>query len=214
MGLFQKQPIRQEIVLPYTLSTKDADRLLIIGLGNPGKKYTSTRHNIGYGVVEKVAADLQFPPFSTNNAFAAEIAEQTIGSAKIIIAKPLTFMNESGTSVQKISHYYKIPLNKIVVVHDELSIKFGQIRTRVGGQSAGHNGVKSVINHCGEAFGRVRIGIKNATTPIDDTSSFVLSSFSKAEQPFLQALITEASLVVSECIYSGTLPHDTRSIML
>ena len=214
MGLFQKQPIRQEIVLPYTLSTQTKGQLLIVGLGNPESKYDGTRHNIGFAVIDKIAADLQFPSFSSNKNFEALIAEQTIGTSKVLLAKPTTYMNESGSSVQKIAHYYKISLENIVVIHDELSISFGQIRMRIGGQSAGHNGIKSVISHCGSEFGRIRIGIKNKHTPKDDTSSFVLSSFTADEQSHIGTLKNEASLVAQEFIYSNRLPHDTRTIMI
>ena len=214
MGLFQKQPIRQEIVLPYTLSTQVKGQLLIVGLGNPEKKYEGTRHNIGFDVADKLAHDLQFPPFSQNTSLNALITEQAVGSNKVYIAKPTTYMNESGTSVQKIAHYYKIALENIVIIHDELSIPFGQIRMRIGGQSAGHNGIKSIITHCGSDFGRIRIGIKNKFTPKDDMSKFVLSKFSCDEQPHIDTLTTEASLVASEFIYSATLPHDTRTILL
>ena len=214
MGLFQKQPIHQEIVLPYTLSTQTKGLLLIVGLGNPEAKYDGTRHNIGFAVIDKIAADLQFPSFSQNKNFDALMSEQTIGTSKVLLAKPTTYMNESGTSVQKIAHYYKISLENIVVIHDELSISFGQIRMRIGGQSAGHNGIKSIISHCGSDFGRIRIGIKNKFTPKDDTSAFVLSKFTTDEQSHIDTLTTEASLVASEYLYSGTLPHDTRTIII
>lgn len=214
MGLFQKQPIRQEIVLPYTLTTNDSGRLLIVGLGNPGAKYAGTRHNIGFAVVDKLAQDMGFADFTPNKDFTAEITEHTIGNKKVLLAKPSTYMNESGIAVQKISQFYKIPLSDVVVVHDELSIAFGQIRMRVGGQSAGHNGIKSLIAHCGADFGRIRIGVKNEFTPKDDTSNFVLSKFTKEEKTHLPALITEATLVISERIYGGSLPHDTRTILL
>lgn len=214
MGLFQKQSIRQEIVLPYTLSTQTNGRLLLIGLGNPGAKYNGTRHNIGFATIDKIAKNLEFPVFTKNSTFNALVTEQTIGANKILFAKPTTFMNESGVCVQKIVHYYKIPLENVVVIHDELSIVFGQIRMRIGGQAAGHNGIKSIITHCGSDFGRIRIGIKNELTPKDDTSSFVLSKFTTSEKTHLDTLTTEASLVASEFIYSGTLPHDTRTILL
>lgn len=214
MGLFQKQEIRKELVLPYTLATSETKRLLVVGLGNPGKKYDGTRHNIGFSVLDEVAKNGNFPEFAIHKDFNAEITEQSIGVTKIMLAKPTTYMNESGTSVQKIAQFYKIPLENIVVVHDELSIAFGQIRMRVSGQSAGHNGIKSIIQHCGQEFGRIRVGIRNEYTPKDDTSDFVLGSFTSEEKKHLPALVNEASLVVNEYMYSGVLPHDTRSILL
>lgn len=214
MGLFQKQPVKEELVLPYALHEQVNRTVLIVGLGNPGAKYQSTRHNIGFAVVDVLASDLQFQAFSQHKQFGALVAEQTVGNAKVILAKPTTYMNDSGLAVQKMTHYYKIPLENTVVIHDDLAINFGQIRMRIGGQSAGHNGIKSIIQHCGSDFGRIRVGIKNALTPKDDTSDFVLSNFTKEEKPHIPALATEASLVATEFIYGGTLPHDTRTILL
>ena len=214
MGLFQRQPLHQSLKVPYTIGVAQTRRILIVGLGNPGKKYERTRHNIGFLVLDSLAASLDFPSFTTNKDFKADISEHTIGDTKVILAKPTTYMNESGQAVQRIAHFYKIPLQDIVVIHDELSIKFGQIRMRVGGQSAGHNGVQSVIQQLGPEFGRIRIGIKNEHTPKDDTSSFVLGTFSAQEKPHVASLVNEASLVANEYIYGGTLPHDTRSIIL
>lgn len=214
MGLFQKQPIRQEIVLPYRLDTQESDRILIVGLGNPGKKYESTRHNLGFMVADKLADQNQSPTFNLNKDFKSEISEAMLGSNKVIIAKPQTFMNESGQAVKAISSFYKIPSKNIVVVYDELSIPYGQIRMRVGGQAAGHNGIKSIISHIGPDFGRVRIGIKNSLLESLDTSDFVLKSFTKEEKSQLPILVNEAALVLNEYIYGGQLPHDTRTIII
>lgn len=214
MGLFQRQPVKEELVLPYALHAQVTRTVLIVGLGNPGAKYVPTRHNIGFKVLDTLANNLQFADFTLQKQFVAQLTEQTVGTAKVLLAKPTTYMNESGIAVHKIAHYYKIPVENIVVIHDDLAINFGQIRMRIGGQSAGHNGIKSVIQHCGNDFGRIRIGIKNALTPKDDTSDFVLSAFTKEEKQHIPALATEASLVTTEFIYGSTLPHDTRTIML
>lgn len=214
MALFQKQPIRHELVLPYTLSTSTSKTLLIVGLGNPGKTYSKTRHNLGFMVIDELANMLSLEAPKTNKGFAADISYGTAGSSKIILAKPNTYMNESGQSVRKIMDFYKIPVENLLVIHDELSIPFGQIRSRIGGQSAGHNGIKSVIAHASSAFGRIRIGIKNTQTPKDDTSDFVLAAFSKEEATHVETLVKEAALMASEYIYSGTLAHETRSILM
>jgi PTH1 family peptidyl-tRNA hydrolase len=214
VGLFQKQPIRQEIVLPYRLDTQESDRILIVGLGNPGKKYESTRHNLGFMVADKLADQNQSPTFNLNKDFKSEISEAMLGSNKVIIAKPQTFMNESGQAVKAITSFYKIPSKNIVVVYDELSIPYGQIRMRVGGQAAGHNGIKSIISHIGPDFGRVRIGIKNSLLDSLDASDFVLKPFTKDEKSQLPILVNEAALVLNEYIYGGQLPHDTRTIII
>ena len=214
MGLFVKKPLANELVMPYTLSLDTTNTLLIVGLGNPDAKYTKTRHNIGFMVIDHYANTQNAPAFSADAKLQAQITTASKGSSKLILAKPSTYMNNSGQSVQAIAHFYKIPLENIVIVHDELSIPFGQIRMRVGGQDAGHNGIKSVIQHCGPDFGRIRIGIQNKFVPKDDTSKFVLSPFSKQEQAHLPTLITEASLVIDELAYSGKISHETRSIIL
>ena len=214
MGLFQKQPIREEIVLPYALQAQANRIVLIVGLGNPGTKYDNTRHNIGFSVIDSLVHTLSMPELKLAAQFDAYLSQQTIATTKVIVIKPTTYMNESGVSVQKVAHYYKILPENIIVIHDELSIPFGTIRMRMGGQSAGHNGIKSVIQHCGSDFGRIRIGIKNSHTPKDDTSGFVLGQFNSDEKPHLTTIVTEAGLVVSEFIYGTSLPHDTRTILL
>lgn len=214
MALFQRNPQREEYVLPYSISHGFETTILIVGLGNPGAKYNGSRHNIGFAAIDELAKQLEFEEFKTNKDFKAEISSKTVGSYKVILVKPQTFMNESGQAVQAIAHFYKVSTDKIVVLHDELSIKFGQVRTRVGGQAAGHNGIKSLIAHLGPDFGRIRIGIKNIKTPKDDTSGFVLAKFNSDEKIHLVELVKESALVASEYVYSSELPHDTRNIII
>lgn len=213
MALFQKQPIRQELVLPYTISTNTSKTLLIAGLGNPGSKYSKTRHNIGFMVIDELSKALSLDTEKANKLLLANITSGNVGPSKVILAKPSTFMNESGQSVRKIMDYYKIPLENVIVIHDELSLNFGRIRSRQGGQSAGHNGIKSIISHAGSNFWRIRIGIKNSTVRSDDTSDFVLAKFTKNENENLNTIIKEASLMATEYIYGGSLSHETRSVI-
>jgi PTH1 family peptidyl-tRNA hydrolase len=214
MALFQRVPERKEYALPYTLSYGQSEFMLIIGLGNPGAKYAGTRHNIGFMVIDELAKQLEFDDFKENKDFKALTTLKTVGPHKVILAKPSTFMNNSGQSAQAIASFYKIPLSKIVTLHDELSINFGQIRARVGGQAAGHNGIKSLISHLGAEFGRIRVGIKNSQTPSGEASDFVLAKFNAEEKKVLPELIKESAIMTSEFIYSGDLPHDTRSIII
>lgn len=137
-----------------------------------------------------------------------------MGSTRVILLKPNTFMNLSGESAQALASFYHIDIAQIVAIYDELSIPFGQIRNRVGGQSAGHNGVKSLIQHLGADFGRIRIGIKNNIASKADASNFVLGKFTKSEQTHLPALLTEVNGIATEFIYGGTLPLDTRKILV
>lgn len=213
MALFQKQPIREELVVPYTLSMTATKTVLIVGLGNPGDEYAKTRHNVGFMALDYFGSHNNFDAWKETKKWSAAITERTVGSTRVILAKPQTFMNDSGRSVQAIAGFYKIAVSDVVVIHDELSIDFGQVRTRVGGQSAGHNGIKSIMAAIGDNFGRIRIGIKNELSAKTDASSFVLSAFSRIEQSYLDDICGEASGILTEYIYGGQLPHDTRSIV-
>ena len=124
-------------------------------------------------------------------------------------------MNLSGEAVQAVANFYKIAGDKVTVIHDELDIPFGQIRTRMGGSAAGHNGIKSVTQHLGENYGRVRIGIGPKDPPQIDSADFVLARFSKDQEAEMPNLIKEATAILSEYIYGGNeLMAETRSFLL
>ena len=212
MALFQKQPINYTVPISYSFGAQSAR--LIIGLGNPGDEHDQTRHNIGFLVLDDYANKNEFPAWQQSKKFKGHVTEKVIGAHKVILLKPNTYMNDSGQAVQAIKQFYHIQINELIVVHDELSIDFGQIRMRVGGQDAGNNGIKSVIQNIGSDFGRIRIGIKNDIAEKADASNFVLSKFTKDEQKHLPALCNEASAVITEWLYGGQLPHDTRSILI
>jgi peptidyl-tRNA hydrolase, PTH1 family len=214
MALFQRQPVRDELIVPYTISFGKQETLLIVGLGNPEDKYKSTRHNIGFEAVDEIAKQHGFDNFVLKKDFNALLSQQVLGGNKIILIKPQTYMNLSGQSVRAVMDYYKITPSNTVAIHDELAIPFGQIRMRIGGQSAGHNGVASVIEHCGADFGRIRVGIKNSLVPKNDTSEFVLKKFSKEELSNIPTLLNEINVIATEFMFSNQLPHDTRSIII
>jgi PTH1 family peptidyl-tRNA hydrolase len=211
MALFQRQPVNLSQNLPYTIAFSRAT-ILIVGLGNPGKKYDSTRHNIGYATVDNFAKTNDFEKFTSDKKFKGLISERVLGSNRVILFKPTTYMNLSGSAVRLVCDYYKIAPSSLLAVYDELSLDFGTIRTRIGGQSAGHNGVKSLIEHLGSDFGRLRIGINNEFAKNQDSSDFVLAKFSKDEQKSLPAILNEAGNLLTEYIYSGKLPEQTRSV--
>jgi PTH1 family peptidyl-tRNA hydrolase len=143
------------------------------------------------------------------------MAGGTLGDTRVIAIKPTTFMNLSGDAVQAVAHFYKIPAEKIVVVHDELDISFGQVRLRSGGSAAGHNGLKSVIGAIGEGFGRVRIGIGPKEPEQIDSADFVLQKFSKDQQSHMGELTREVSAILSEYSYGdGQLPQETRNFIV
>jgi len=185
---------------------------LIVGLGNIGDKYTKTRHNAGFMAVdflaEKIASDATTTTTSNTKTnvtewqeepkFKAFIAETTIGTdgEKTILAKPTTFMNLSGESIAKIMTFYKIPLENLTVIFDDIDLPLGTIRLREKGSAGTHNGMKSIIKLLGtEDFKRIRIGTESRgiTSPKEqDTASFVLSNFTKEEEKLLKKAIEEA----------------------
>jgi len=143
------------------------------------------------------------------------MATGRLGDTKVIAIKPTTFMNLSGEAVQAVAHFYKIPLERIVAVYDEIDVDFGQIRLRTGGGSAGHNGVKSLIEHLGEDFGRVRVGIGPKDHEQMDSADFVLAKFSAEEQAQIKNLTRETSAILSEYAYAGAqLPQETRNFLV
>lgn len=212
MALFYRQPKASDNIQFYTLGQNKT--VLIVGLGNIGKQYVDTRHNIGFTAIDQFASQNDFPEWIEKKDLKCHFATSTLGDAKVILIKPTTFMNLSGEAVQAAASFYKIAPENIVVVYDELDIPFGQIRTRVGGSAAGHNGVKSVIQHMGETFGRVRIGVGPKDPPQMDSADFVLARFSKEQQQNMPALLKEATAILSERVYGTQLLAETRSFLL
>lgn len=208
MGLFHRREQPQTEVL-YTVGIGDEKTKLIIGLGNPGKEYELTRHNTGFICVDAFAAN-ENGSWHAKNSLQSQICELRIGQTRIILCKPQTFMNLSGQAARAVQQFYKITNADTLSVYDELDIQFGQIRSRLGGSSAGHNGVKSLVSHLGEDFGRIRVGIANEHSSRTDSADFVLQKFSKAEQGGLDKLTTEVSAIINEYVFGGELASDTR----
>lgn len=188
--------------------------ILVVGLGNIGKKYDGTRHNIGFACVDNFAEQHNFPAWIEKKDLHAHLTKQVVGGTQVILIKPTTFMNESGQAVSAVQRYYRLPNSDTIAVHDEIDINFGQIRARVGGSAAGNNGVKSLIQHCGEDFGRIRIGVRNDLLEKMDSADFVLAKFNKEEQASLPELCREVSAMLSEYTASHELPHDTRNFLI
>ena len=130
---------------------------LLVGLGNPGNQYSRNRHNLGFMVVDRVLEKYQFPPFRAK--FNGEASIGLIGSNKTLILKPTTFMNESGRSVAAAVNFYKLKTEQVTVIHDDLDLSFGKIRIKKSGGHGGHNGLRSIDNHIGSNYQRIRIGI-------------------------------------------------------
>jgi PTH1 family peptidyl-tRNA hydrolase len=212
MAFFQKRPQAGDSIQFYSLGQNKT--ILVVGLGNIGKEYDNTRHNIGFTAVDRFVADSDFPAWVDKRDLKCHLTSTQLGDSKVIAIKPTTLMNLSGEAVQAVVHFYKINPDYIVVVHDELDIPFGQIRTRVGGSAAGHNGIKSITNVIGEQYGRVRIGIGPKVHEQQDSADFVLARFSAEQEAQMKNLTREASAILSEYCYSGQLPHETRSFIV
>ncbi len=212
MALFQRRPQMGESIQLYTLGLQKT--VLIVGLGNVGKEYENTRHNIGFECLDTFAKSQGFDKWINKKDLRCELVKQTIGESRVFLAKPTTMMNLSDKAVQALISFYKIPSDKVLVMHDELDIDFGQIRTRLGGSDAGHNGVKSIIASIGENFARVRIGIGPKKPNKIDSANFVLQKFSKEEQKHLPELEREASAILSEYVFGqGQLTAETRNFL-
>lgn len=211
MALFQKKP---QVSLGAPLYTVGASRaFLIIGLGNPGKKYDGTRHNIGFGALDNFAKANEFPKWVNKKDLKVQITANNLGPNRVILCKPSTYMNLSGQAASAVQQFYKLANSQTLAVYDELAIPFGQLRTRLGGSDAGHNGVKSLIEQIGEDFGRLRIGIGSDEAKKTKAETFVLKKFNKEEQGKLPIILQELNAMVTEFIFSGGLPHDTRSVL-
>ena len=173
---------------------------LVFAQGNPGPQFENTRHNISFTIVDRLIRE-QGTEFKPSNKFFAEIADYSLQGDKVIVAKPNTFYNETGHSLNAIKQYYKLDESDILIVHDELALPFGTLRSRIGGADAGNNGIKSINTHGGAATARLRIGIGNEQRSIMSDTDFVLGKFSKGEQKTLEATIIPKCLdVITEFI--------------
>jgi len=200
-------------LLPDPPDSSGEQWTLIAGLGNPGRDYAAHRHNIGFQCIDALAQFHGIP--LTRKRFKAIYGEGRIAESRVVLLKPQTFMNESGTSVVAASHWYRVPPERIVVIHDDLDLPFGRIRLRPGGSSGGHNGVQSIITELGSAdFLRVRVGIGRPSRgdPID----YVLNPFDRDQAPYIpdicarvnEAIVALLSLGIKEAmnLYNGMEP--------
>ncbi len=159
---------------------------LWVGLGNPGAKYAGNRHNIGFMALDRIAADHGFGPW--RKAFQGLVAEGRLGDEKVVLLKPETFMNLSGQAVQAAMAFHKLPLADLTVFHDELDLAPGKARVKTGGGHAGHNGLRSIHQHLGDAYHRIRLGIGHPGHK-DAVAAYVLHDFAKADHDWLDDLL-------------------------
>lgn len=180
---------------------------LIVGLGNPGREYINTRHNVGFQCIDRVREKLGFPEFKLQKKFHAEMTEGIFSGEKILLAKPQTFMNVSGKSVVALIHFYRIAPKDLWLIFDDIDLPLGKIRMRPNGSAGSHNGMKSVIASLGfQNFPRIRIGIESrglSAAAEQDISSFVLNAFSKKEKAQAAKTVEIASDALLYALQNG-----------
>lgn len=172
---------------------------LIVGLGNPGAKYRGTRHNIGFAVLDELAARWQV---SFESAPVDALIAKVRGADEVLLAKPLTFMNASGEAVGALLRYYKIEIADLLVVVDDVQLPLGKIRARVRGSAGGHNGLKSIVAHVGDAFSRLRLGVGRGD-PRRDLADHVLTRFDADEAAEVERVTARAADAAEMFVTSG-----------
>jgi len=165
--------------------------LVLVGLGNPEAKYKLNRHNVGFMTIDSIVANYKLAPYKTK--FQSQIVTKKINDTPVIFSKPQTFMNLSGKSIGNILNFYKLKCENVIVIHDDLDLNLGTVKTKIGGSSGGHNGLKSLDSIIGKNYRRLRIGIGH---PGDKTlvNNYVLGDFSKSENVIINILIKNISL--------------------
>lgn len=163
----------------FGLAKKTACEFLIVGLGNPGGKYIKTRHNAGFMALDYISgrADISIKQLK----HMALIGKGTLGGKSVMLMKPQTFMNNSGEAIADAANYYKIPPENVIVIFDDISLELGQLRIKRKGSDGGHNGIKSIIQHIGDGFPRIKIGIGAKPHPDYDLADFVLAKLTSNE---------------------------------
>ncbi len=176
---------------------------LIVGLGNPGPEYAGTRHNIGWVALDELVREAGSPAF--RKKFQGDVAKGTLAGSECILLRPGTFMNESGRSVQPAAAFFQVPPRDVIVLHDELDLPFGDVRIKVGGGHAGHNGLRSLVQHLGTSdFVRIRFGIGRPPPGFGgEIADFVLSSFTASERPAVAGMVSSGVRSVTQILALG-----------
>ncbi len=186
------------------MTSEDADPRglwLVVGLGNPGPEYSGNRHNVGFGIVDALAARMG-GRFKSHKA-RADVIEGRLAGQRVVLAKPRSYMNESGGPVSALRDFFKVPLDRLVVVHDELDLPYAGLRLKLGGGDNGHNGLKSLRRSLGSGdFNRVRFGIGRPPGRMD-AAAFVLRDFSAAERKELDVLVEQAADAIEALVIDG-----------
>jgi PTH1 family peptidyl-tRNA hydrolase len=173
---------------------------VVVGLGNPGSRYTGTRHNVGHAVIDLLA---EGPRARFQNRFQAQVAEVVEGSQKVLLVKPQTFMNLSGRCVREILDFYQLPLEELLVVCDDINLPLGKLRVRARGSHGGHNGLRDIQNHLGTPeYARLRIGV--GAPPEDEAVDHVLGRFRPSERAVIDDAVRTAAQAVLVWVHQGT----------
>lgn len=176
---------------------------LIVGLGNPGEQYAKTRHNVGFMGAQWLVDSFAFEPFKKAAKHKCELTEGFIGSEKVILIRPITFMNLSGQAVRSVAQFYKIAAKDVIVIFDDVAIETGSVRIRGAGSAGGHNGIKSLIQELGtDEFVRVRIGIKPMHPFKGELEDYVLGKLSREEEAAIMAEVMKDMPDVVETLLS------------
>ena len=183
-----------------TQSTQGVDRYLVVGLGNPGRRYQKNRHNVGFMAVDRLA--VAHGVNTSKLQHKALVGTGRVAGRFVILVQPQTYMNDSGDAVGPVANYYKVPASNVLVVYDELDLPFGTLRLREKGGAGGHKGMKSVIQHLGEGFPRLRLGIGRPPGRMDP-AAYVLQDFGKDELPILDEVLDEAVRAIETYLRQG-----------
>lgn len=175
---------------------------LIVGLGNPGKEYDKTRHNVGFLALDDIVRSFDLPALKPKKEWQGEYVKTKLAGEETILFKPVTYMNLSGDAVQKVAHYFQILPARIIVIQDDIDLPVGKLRIRQGGQSGGHNGIKSVISAVGPDFIRIKIGVL-AEEGKGEAVDLVLSRFSKKENIKIQESLNKVPEVIQTIFTEG-----------
>lgn len=174
---------------------------LLTGLGNPGTEYENTRHNAGFMAADEFVRRYNFSGWKKR--FNGETAEGTIDGEKIIVLKPLTFMNNSGQAVRAAMDFFKLPVEKVVVMHDDMDLPVGKVKAKTGGGAGGHNGLRSIDAHCSQDYARVRFGVGHPQSR-EQVVNWVLTGFSKADKDIINETFEDVAEVLPVLFREGT----------
>jgi PTH1 family peptidyl-tRNA hydrolase len=172
---------------------------LVVGLGNPGTEYAKNRHNVGFMLVDRLVERWKAP--ALKDKFSGRFTRGSIGGEEFVLLTPLTYMNLSGESVRKAMDFFKIPVGNVLVAHDEMDLAFREVRVKVGGGAAGHNGLKSIIQHATADFARLRIGV--GRPPRGSSEDWVLGNFDVSESAELPDVLHAAALAAETVVQKG-----------